>query len=281
MAKANGTTPATLYLQNEGGLTRLGGDVEVAGRMDIGGDLSAGRSQLANTFIDTGVYLTTQDGVLVTTNITEREGIMSFLEFVTHSYAGGYPAHGIVQCYPYQSAIIQYKYTAMGNAPGYCRIFFDSSGRLCFWFPKIDNYTTYHFTLHTNVAGKTCTTTLSSLPSSREWEVTANVLLPWSPIKQGPGSALDADLLDGQHGSYYAKVNTATSSTATDLPVGSYITASGGYGMDLNASTDVYIGTSSMYSLVQTGELSKLSGTWRICGSTYVSGPVYLVRRVA
>ena len=296
MAKANGTTAAPLNIQGEGGLTRLGGD------------LSAGRAQIANTFIDSGTYLKTEDGVLVTTNITERAGTMSFLELVTHSYSGGYPAHGIVQCYPYQpdSAILQYKYTAMGNAPAYCRIFFDSSGRLCFWFPKIANYTTYHFTLHTNVAGKTCTTTISSLPSSREWEVTANVLLPWSSINDGSGSGLDADLLDGEHGSYYAPkaspaltgtptvngypvagVNTATSSTATDLPVGSYILAWGLFEQySVNSVVGVKPSGGSNYNIVSTDTSGRLSGTWRACGFSQntVSTDIYryyLVRRVA
>ena len=105
----------------------------------------------------------------------------------------------------------------------------------------------------------------------------------WTSDNDGSGSGLDADLLDGQHGSYYAKVNTVTSSTATDLPVGSYITAPGETALYLNASTNVYIAASTVYTLKQSGELSELSGTWRICGATSIGsyGFIYLVRRVA
>jgi hypothetical protein len=168
------------------------------------GELSTNKALIANTFIDTGAYLTTQGGFLITTDIPVAN-VMTFLEFTMHAYESGYPALGVVQCYPYpeSSGILQPKYTAIGNAPSYCKIFYSNS-KLCFWFPSVGCYTTMHPVLHTFVGSsryKITSTTAEALPSSRTWEVTANVLLPWSSINR---SGSDADLLDGQHGSYYA-----------------------------------------------------------------------------
>jgi hypothetical protein len=70
-------------------------------------------------------------------------------------------------------------------------------------------------------------TTAEALPSSRTWEVTANVLLPWSSINQGSGTGSDADLLDGQHGSYYAPIASPALTgkpTAPTPPDGEYST---------------------------------------------------------
>jgi hypothetical protein len=132
---------------------------------------------------------------------------MTFLEFTMHAFEHGHPALGVVQCYPYpdSSAITNPKYTAIGDAPSYCKIFYSNS-KLCFWFPSVGNYTTMHPVLHTNGGGyKTVSTTAEALPASRSWEVTANVLLPWSSINDGAGSGLDADLLDGLHANNFVK----------------------------------------------------------------------------
>lgn len=210
-------TSAILFAVNNALTTALAAKANLASPA-FTGVLSAERAQIANTFIDTGAYLGTQDGFLIITDIPSTVNVMTLLEFTMHAYSGGHPAMGVVQCYPYpeSSAILQPKYTAIGNAPSYCRIFY-SNNKLCFWFPSVDNYTTMYPVLHTNSSligssrYRILSTTAEALPASRNREVTANVLLPWSSINQGSGSGSDADLLDGQHGSYYA----AASAVAT------------------------------------------------------------------
>ena len=283
MAKVNGTTVGPLHLNAEGGLVKCGGD------------LAAKRAQIANTFIDSGVYLEKQDGFLIITDIPV-ENVMTFLEFTMHAYGGGYPVMGVVQCYPYiqSSAITVPKYTAIGDAPPYCKIFF-TNNKLCFWLPKTFNYQTLHPVLHTNgfEAGgyegvyKIVSTTAGALPASRNWEVTANVLLPWSSINQGPGSGLDADLLDGKHESAYAKVNTATSADALTMPVGTYIVAKSVVVTNKarNSTSIVYLDKlNSGYEFVGgVGEVP-LTGTWRSSGRIYPTDgndTYYLMRRVA
>lgn len=123
------------------------------------------------------------DGILVTTNIVSRIGLMPYLEITTHNYGNGNPSKSIVQCYPYQpeNSILQSKYTSLGgNPPTSCNIFYDSNGRLCWWFPKLGNYTSYNFLLYTNYQKTndlildTIILTVEStpLPSIREWDVT-------------------------------------------------------------------------------------------------------------
>ncbi|MFA5706712.1 MAG: hypothetical protein WDA41_10195 [Candidatus Neomarinimicrobiota bacterium] len=260
MAKVNGTTVGPLYLNAEGGLVECGGDLAAKGSLDIAGVLSSARAQIANTFIDTGVICTTQGGFLITTDIPVAN-VMTFLEFTMHAYIGGYPVMGVVQCYPYtpNSAILTPKYTAIGDAPPYCKIFF-TNNKLCFWLPKTANYQTLHPVLHTHIGSyRILSTTAVALPSSRTWEVTANVLL-------------------------YAKVNTATSATATDLPVGSYIIADGATPHNTNTAVTVRL-NGGRYT-ISTEPSWRLSGTWRTCG--YAQVPInsdrvnyHLVRRVA
>lgn len=203
LAKANGTTKATLYIQSEGGATSFGGAVSSAG------DLSVKRALIDTTFIDTGVYCKTADGFLITTDIPQTVDIMTFLEFTMNAYSGGYPCIGIVQCYPYAtgSSILHCKYTAIGEAPPSCNIFF-TNNKLCFWFPKTSNYQTLHPVLHTAETGSRYTitaTTAESLPTTRNREQVANVLLPWSSINDGSGSGSDADLLDGLHAANFVR----------------------------------------------------------------------------
>jgi hypothetical protein len=106
----------------------------------------------------------------------------------------------------------------------------------------------------------------------------------WNAGNDGSGSGLDADLLDGQHGSYYAKVNTATSATATDLPVGSHVLVMKLEGSDvaLNETATIRISTSNAKYFLYTTIPSSgtLSGTWRCSGSSE-QGDIFLFRRVA
>lgn len=97
----------------------------------------------------------------------------------------------------------------------------------------------------------------------------------------GSGSGLDADLLDGVQGSGYARVNTETSVSATNFPIGTHVFAERGTATDpkLNSSVTVYkYGSDYKYSLEIIGTVTALSGTWRSCGAVdeYV-----LLRRVA
>lgn len=143
------------------------------------GVLSADRAQIANTFIDYGVYLNEQDGFLIKTDIPPTVNVMTHLEFTMNAYATGRPCIGIVQCYPFasSSAIIESKYSAMGGAPAYCQIFF-TNGVLCFWIPKTGNFQTLHPVLHTAYGSyKIVSTTAEALPASRDRAVRANVNL--------------------------------------------------------------------------------------------------------
>jgi hypothetical protein len=202
----NSTDTAThLTVDNTTGLVWCGGDLDVLGK-----------ALIANTFIDTGAYSGAYEGFLIITDIPVTD-VMTFLEFTMHAYGSGYPAMGVVQCYPYPewSEILRPKYTAIGDAPSYCRIFY-SNNKLCFWFP-VAYSNTIHPVLHTSGGGyKIVSTTAEALPSSRSWEVTANVLLPWSSINQGSGSGLDADLIDGIQGSQIMRSVGGSASTVLD-----------------------------------------------------------------
>ena len=132
----------------------------------------------------------------------------------------------------------------------------------------------------------------------------------WSDANDGSGSGLDADLLDGQHGSYYAPIHNPSFSgiprvgtadgnfplaqiyTGNDvifkyLPIGSYICVydDSQTNRPRNASYPVYlrVATNRDYTFDSGDAGGVVTGTWRCCG---VSGSgsnsyTYLMRRVA
>lgn len=266
-AKTNGTTPGTLYLNNNGGRVECGEDLKVAGV------LSSARAQIANTFIDSGVSVETQDGFLIKTDIPPTVNRMTFLEFTMNAYAAGYPCIGIVQCYPYatDSAIIHSKYSAIGGAPAYCRIFF-TNNVLCFWLPKTGNYQILHPVLHTASGSyKIVSTTAAALPATRDREVTANVLLPWSSINDGPGSGLDADLVrattPGTRGLQYLAAAAVSNIAALILADLKTVDGSGsGLDADTVDGVDFVNGSAGTYGSV----LIAGSSTWIIPKGTYM-----------
>ena len=77
-------------------------------------------------------------------------------------------------------------------------------------FVKYSDGLTY-FCIQATTAGIACTNTSYWQPVTSS--VTPSTLLTMIETVAGSGSALDADLLDGQHGSYYATASNLTSHT--------------------------------------------------------------------
>lgn len=95
-------------------------------------------------------------------------------------------------------------------------------------------------------------------------------------IATGPGSGLNADLLDGQHGSYYAP---AVGANYAPITGGNYVAKDNGF----NAIGSYALGTAtSTASTVEIGQIIGsefiLSGSWRCVGST---STVFLWQRIA
>ena len=88
----------------------------------------------------------------------------------------------------------------------------------------------------------------------------ANNSLIWTPSHQGSGTGMDADLLDGQHGSYYATSSSVNGkvSLAGDTMTG-LLTLSGAPTSNLHAATKLYVDTAvSSATLSPSQILAKL-----------------------
>lgn len=105
-------------------------------------------------------------------------------------------------------------------------------------------------------------------------------------IATGSGSGLDADLLDGKEGSYYAPLGSVVLKDQGHGAVGSFV-----FGRRYGVTTEggIYPGSGiSPAGLTDSGEISYLntasmSGSWRAlgrCGST-ISGGATLFQRIA
>ena len=113
----------------------------------------------------------------------------------------------------------------------------------------------------------------------------AGALTGTAPLSAIPAelTGKNADLLDGLQGSAYAKVNTATSPTATDLPVGSYVIARADDSYNINSNVPVRTTGGSEY-FISANASGQQSGTWRAGGFALDAETGYrffLVRRVA
>jgi hypothetical protein len=111
------------------------------------------------------------------------------------------------------------------------------------------------------------------LPNS---SYTAADVLAKLKIVDGAGSGLDADLLDGQHGSYYKTndVHTGTSATATSFPIGHVLIAWVRYEYTTpnhNSTQKLYLNTGDhgVYasdSFSGSNKGAALAGTWAYRG---------------
>jgi hypothetical protein len=99
-------------------------------------------------------------------------------------------------------------------------------------------------------------------------------------IATGAGSGLDADLLDGQHGSYYATDTALAGKVSTDinasLGLGSIHLGSNGSGSN-KANLATWAGGSTAHNCGAT-----VSGTWRnITGGIVLDGSSAVLQRIA
>lgn len=155
---------------------------------------------------------------------------------------------------------------------------------------------------------------LDGLPSNFDGQMSANDILTQIKTVDGSGSGLDADLLDGQHSSYFtglittatntantanSTANTAnntanaasnTANNAISQANNAYNLADGKVNKDIGANN---IGSHSIFVLSYPADYDtfvahpELGGTWRVCGRISASqlglsvGWMYLAQKVA
>lgn len=153
------------------------------------------------------------DGTLVTTSIdaTPTSGLSFVIEVTGKSYTTTVPPFAFMaQGYLYTDTIINYSGVDLtGAGPSYIKIM-NNGGFLAFWWPRVSYWNS--FSVHVRDASSAngrSTNLVTNIensvdPVAATKKVTVNLVKTWNSYTDGAGSTLDADLLDGQQGSYYA-----------------------------------------------------------------------------
>lgn len=160
------------------------------------------------------------DGTLVRTNIpaTASDGASFVIEISGKSYSStNAPFKVVAQGYLYSNTIIHASGLSYGGEfVSYIKMFEDG-GYLCFWWPRYSYWNS--FNVHVRDAGGSSANRVTSITNSVELtgnkKIQVDLYKAWNSYNDGASSGLDADLLDGQHGSYYA----AASSLGNYLPL--------------------------------------------------------------
>lgn len=323
MVKYNGTTPGTLYLNNDGGLVRCGGDLGVAGdfscpNIDCDNLTVKSVRGTSQTFIIdfSSAARWIQIGRINTVFGSSGTGERGYIDVEVYDgrpygtrESAGTRLITATRTETFHATHMHYGSFSV-TAENRIQLSIRDDGSNNFYlYIYIPEYTSAYLKINANANGKA--TLIEQAPTGTEvynssgagnMSISANL----NPANQGSGSGLDADLLDGQHGSYYAPkaspaltgtptvngypvagVNTATSPNATDLPVGTYVATRGTASTvgTTNTTGTVYTIGTSEYVFSSSGATA-LSGTWRFCGLTFYEPMVsewrfYLMRRVA
>ena len=85
-----------------------------------------------------------------------------------------------------------------------------------FWFAQTSSFQTYTFKLLIGSGGAHSITSVTNVAKPLVGVTNSVTIVPadwWSSNNDGAGSGLDADLLDGQHGSYYTPLSNISGTT--------------------------------------------------------------------
>lgn len=189
-------------------------------------------------------------GILIATDIAVGDDEMVQLLIDGHSYDPSKgPTIARLQCYNYVTGggttIFQPVFTS--TDPNLSIDVFHYNGFLYFWFAQTGSFQTYSFRLITALRPSAKTLTAITNAAKPTSGVTNSVTLTpiklWTSTNDGASSGMDADLLDGQHGSYYA---TAASISGTTNYLSKFTSATAvGNSQIFDNGTNVGIGTTS------------------------------------
>ncbi|MCM2339341.1 MAG: DUF5011 domain-containing protein [Burkholderiales bacterium] len=204
-----------------------------------------------NSFIPVSGYHFT-NGYLIATDISAASNTMFSVEITGNSYGDGKPIHITLQGYNYTAgdAIINYS----GVAEDWTRTVkaFNYNGYLYFWLDQSSSFqsiTAYvKNTMETNNVNHVTAITNEVEPTTgttRKVSIVPKQI--WNSGNDGVASTLDADLLDGQHGSYY---QTALTNPVTGTGTTNYLskftgTSTLGNSLIFDNGTNVGIGTTA------------------------------------
>lgn len=153
------------------------------------------------------------NGTLIQTSFPYgSSGSPWLLEITGNSYGAGIPFNLKAQGYVFNGGMINITAISAG-LPISGLVLFEYGGNLCFWFPYGAYWQGFTVTLNNVNAGEVAKRNLvtsitnAAKPSGITKEYAIPVTQVWHNGNDGSGSGLDADLLDGQHGSYYAPIN--------------------------------------------------------------------------
>ena len=164
---------------------------------------------IENKFHEGGQIYSASNGIYIQTNISSGDNSMVELHVEGNSYDNTNPPILFsVQCYNFVSNndIVNRSAINYGRGPTGIDVFYNTSNILSFWFSQTSNFQTYRFKLGTSAGSvnpRIVSVTNSSKPSFNLRNYTIIPFTGWNSNNDGAGSNLDADLLDGQHGSYY------------------------------------------------------------------------------
>ena len=156
-----------------------------------------------------------------------------------------------VQAYNYNVSGTIINTSAFSTDPTFTIDLFHYNGFVCAWFAQTGSFQTYTIKL-ISFDNKTITSiTNAAKPTTGVTNsVTITPYKLWAQANDGAGSGMDADLLDGQHGSYYA---TASSVAGTLNYVPKFTSSSAiGNSQIIDNGTTVTIGSTTS-SLLQIG----------------------------
>ena len=151
------------------------------------------------------------NGTLVTTDIVSSgtNGDSFVIEITGKAYGSSRPHSIIAEGYLYNSTIINTNGTNIsGSNFTYIKVM-NNNGYLSFWWPRHGYWNSYNVHVRSSSAGTSNYNRVTAIansadPSGATKKIQINLATSWNTANDGAGSGLDADLLDGQHGSYYA-----------------------------------------------------------------------------
>lgn len=142
-----------------------------------------------------------------------------------------------------------------------------NSGEFTFTPPNLSSYLTSTGSINTH------TDVTISNPSDKQLIVYNGANIRWENLSPGSGSGLDADLLDGQHGSYYRNAGNLNAGTISSDRL------SGTYSIDISGSANSISNLSNVGDVTITSPSS--GQTLRYNGSGWVNSDASGIRDTA
>lgn len=209
-----------------------------------------------------GSHYSNSNGLLIRTDVAVSDNRMIELTIEGNSYNDTKgPIFARVQCYNYTTSGTIINTSAFSTDPGFSIDVFHYEGFVYFWFAQTSSFQTYTFKLISPMAEHVITQ-VSNVVKPTTGVTNSVTITPaklWNSFNDGAGSGLDADLLDGQQGSYYA---AAASISGTTNYIAKFTSSSAiGNSIIFDNGTNVGIGTASPGSklTIDGGEIAVTS----------------------